>query len=99
MTRKAWDHGGKTAHQRGYGKEWRKIRDAVIASEPLCRTCTEKGRQRLATQVDHVIPKAKGGTDDVSNLRPLCRPCHDDKTQEDAGRRAKPSIGLDGWPT
>lgn len=34
-------------------------------------------------QVDHVVPHALGGTDDVSNLRALCPTCHADKTQRE----------------
>lgn len=29
-----------------------------------------------ATDVDHIIPTAEGGTDDPTNLRPLSHPCH-----------------------
>ena len=52
----------------------------------------------LAAQVDHVVPKAKGGADDPSNLRAICRPCHDAKTLQDAGKKPRPTIGADGWP-
>lgn len=27
-------------------------------------------------QVDHLIPKSKGGTDDIANLMPSCRLCN-----------------------
>ncbi|MEG9303316.1 HNH endonuclease signature motif containing protein [Psychrobacter celer] len=33
-----------------------------------------------ATDVDHIINKAKGGSDDPSNLQSLCRKCHRSKT-------------------
>jgi 5-methylcytosine-specific restriction endonuclease McrA len=33
-----------------------------------------------AQQVDHIVPKHRGGTDDSSNLTSLCRWCHDKKT-------------------
>lgn len=46
-----------------------------------------------ADEVDHVVPLFKGGTNDESNLQPLCRPCHVDKTTADA-REARP-IGHD----
>ena len=49
-----------------------------------------------ATQVDHIKPKAKGGTDDWDNLQSICDRCHDAKTKQDMGVR--PAIGLDGWP-
>ncbi|WP_345945876.1 HNH endonuclease [Psychrobacter sp. Ps4] len=33
-----------------------------------------------ATDVDHIINKAKGGSDEPSNLQSLCRKCHLSKT-------------------
>lgn len=36
-----------------------------------------------ATTVDHVIPQAKGGTDDLENLRPACLPCNTSKGAKD----------------
>jgi 5-methylcytosine-specific restriction endonuclease McrA len=33
-----------------------------------------------ASHVDHVIPKHKGGTDELSNLQALCSGCHTFKT-------------------
>lgn len=29
-----------------------------------------------ATTRDHLVPKSRGGTDHLSNLRPCCRPCN-----------------------
>jgi 5-methylcytosine-specific restriction protein A len=60
--------------------------------------CTAAGRVTPATQLDHIVPKAKGGTDSVDNLQPLCKPCHDNKTIQDSGGKIRPKIGLDGWP-
>ncbi|WP_139157546.1 HNH endonuclease, partial [Enterobacter hormaechei] len=39
-----------------------------------------------ATSVDHIIPKAHGGTDDDSNLESLCWPCHRKKTATERTR-------------
>lgn len=60
---------------RGYNNQWRKIRAAILAEEPLCRTC-----QGPATVVDHIKPLKKGGTYDRLNLQPLCISCHNRKT-------------------
>lgn len=43
---------------------------------------------REATEVDHVVPLAKGGTDDASNLVAINAVCHARKTARDRG--AKP---------
>lgn len=34
------------------------------------------GCTTLATTKDHVVPYSHGGTDDLDNLRPACRPCN-----------------------
>ena len=43
---------------RGYGTAWKKLRLMVLARSPLCVKC-----QAPAKDVDHVLPKAKGGAD------------------------------------
>jgi 5-methylcytosine-specific restriction enzyme A len=60
---------------RGYGGAWRKLRELILSQEPLCRECKRNGRVTAATNVDHIIAKAHGGTDDPSNLQPLCEHC------------------------
>jgi len=53
-----------------------------------------------ATEVDHIIPKAKGGTDDMSNLQAINKECHKKKTAREQGRtlKQKITIGIDGYP-
>ena len=36
---------------------------------------------------DHLVPLRKGGTNEIENLRILCKPCHKLKTAEDRRRR------------
>lgn len=68
----------------GYKKDWLRIRKQVLTAEPNCRVCGDK-----ATTVDHIVAKAFGGTDALSNLRPLCDRCRKIKDSADAaeGRR------------
>jgi 5-methylcytosine-specific restriction enzyme A len=33
-----------------------------------------------ATDVDHVLPAWRGGSDEPTNLTSLCGPCHDEKS-------------------
>jgi len=61
--------------RRGYGYEWRKTRAAFLLRNPQCEVC---GRQ--ATDVDHIIPRRDGGTDDWANLQALCHEHHSMKT-------------------
>lgn len=65
----------------------------------LCEDCRDKGDTTVATEVDHIIPLHKGGTDTDDNTRNLCGPCHEAKTREDMGHRPRPTFGPDGWPT
>lgn len=39
-----------------------------------------------ATVVDHKVPVAEGGTDELHNLRAACDQCHAPKTQAEAQR-------------
>lgn len=83
--RSGWSY-DRTAADRGYGREWRKLREIVLAREPLCRACRSRGHVTAAAEVDHITPKALGGTDAETNLQPLCAPCHRAKTAEDNRR-------------
>lgn len=39
-----------------------------------------------ATEVDHIRPRAVGGTDDLDNLRAVCRRCHISRGMSESGR-------------
>ena len=69
-----------------------------LRAEPLCRLCKEKGIIRASVVPDHIKPLALGGTDEDSNIRCLCQPCHDRVTQEQFNRKARVEVGPDGWP-
>jgi 5-methylcytosine-specific restriction protein A len=69
-----------------------------LEAEPLCRDCLAKGITELATVPDHIIPIAKQGKDEDSNIRCLCAACHLKRTAEQFGHKAKLAIGIDGWP-
>lgn len=92
--RRSWDHGGMSAAERGYGSHWQRLRAVILGREPLCRPCGQVGKTSAATQVDHVIAKAFGGTDDDANLQPICAACHAAKSQRE--RRGAGSIPRGG---
>ena len=96
MTRKWHD---QSASARGYGHAWRKLRKEILLRDKgLCQECLRLGRLSKATIVDHITPKAKGGTDDPDNLQSLCDPCNEVKTTRDNGGKPKLAAGDDGWP-
>lgn len=43
------------------------------------RTCAYCGAQNVPLQVEHIHPKAKGGSDRISNLTLACQPCNQRK--------------------
>lgn len=87
---------------RGYGAAWDKLRLVVFARDNgLCQECLRmgiftapSGRARIC---DHIIPKAEGGTDALTNLQTLCLPCSNRKTADESGRgRARARQGEGG---
>lgn len=69
-----------TPSERGYDADWRKIRSQVLAAQPYCGNRRAHRYPELATDVDHIVPLNKGGTNDIENLQPLCHACHSRKT-------------------
>jgi 5-methylcytosine-specific restriction protein A len=57
-----------------------------LAREPLCRICRRGGQAMAATEVDHIVPRSRGGSDTWRNLQSLCKPCHSRKTAREEGR-------------
>ncbi|MFD9551728.1 HNH endonuclease signature motif containing protein [Nocardia salmonicida] len=66
----------------GSTRKWRELREAKLASDPICEA---SGCTRLAIEVDHVEPVGTGGERyDPSNLQSLCHTCHQAKTAQEA---------------
>ncbi len=85
--RKPWQNRG-SRHARGYGAEWDRVRlEALERDCYLCQLCRAKGRITEARIVDHIRPKARQGTDDLSNLQTICSACHAEKTARENGMR------------
>lgn len=90
-------------HKRGYGSTWDKLRRRVLRRDAgmcQCDECKKLKRIRAAHHVDHIIPRSRGGSDDMSNLRAVNRECHKRITIEQNGGTYKPKykIGIDGLP-
>jgi 5-methylcytosine-specific restriction enzyme A len=63
-------------NKRGYDSAWRQLRKRILARDPICVIC----RTVPSDTVDHILSMSKGGTNDDSNLRGTCHPCHSRKT-------------------
>jgi 5-methylcytosine-specific restriction protein A len=53
-----------------------------------CQACKREGKFALGGPVDHIVPLWEGGSDDDSNKELLCSAHHDEKTAQEAARRA-----------
>ena len=72
-------------HQRDYGYEWEKKRARILKrDEGLCQPCLRMDRVTVATQVDHIIQRASGGSEEDSNLQSICLSCHKEKTARES---------------
>lgn len=74
------------------------IRARVLQANPLCVMCQAKNKVEVATEVDHIKPLFKGGTDAFDNLQGLCSTCHADKSAQESGKQRVTAFGVDGWP-
>lgn len=61
----------RTTDRHTGGARYRRLRHQVLAANPTCAYCG-----RPATEVDHIVPVAAGGTTTIHNLAPACRACN-----------------------
>ena len=66
-----------TPAERGYTKQWAKVRMIKLRHQPLCERCEEQGRVKSAVIVHHIKPISEGGAVlDMGNLMSVCTTCH-----------------------
>jgi 5-methylcytosine-specific restriction endonuclease McrA len=56
------------------------------------RTCAYCGAQGIALQVEHIVPKGRGGSDSITNLTLACEPCNMRKGNRTAAEFGYPEI-------
>lgn len=78
-----------SAHARGYGRRWQRLRLTILYRDPICVRC----ERRASIDIDHIVPKERGGTDAASNLQGLCHGCHSRKTCVADGGWGRPRKG------
>lgn len=98
-----YQYSRESRHKRGYGTKWDKLRKAILKRDNhlcQCQDCKQRNLLTRATEVDHIIPKSRGGTDHPDNLQAINKDCHKRKTQVESRGKDYTSIGHneDGSP-
>ncbi len=76
-------------HQRGELFGW-EIRSYLL--EKFGRRCVYCGRGQMAFEIEHVVPKSRGGSDRVSNLVLSCHECNEAKGNRTAAEFGHPQV-------
>lgn len=78
----------RNALRGGSGWRWGAIKGAVLDRDlHTCQACRAPCPHPRHHEVDHIIPLAAGGSNDLGNLRTLCTVCHRDKSRRDEKSR------------
>lgn len=77
------------------GGAWQSLREQVLRRDNgVCVLCCAA----VATEVDHVVPLASGGSNAVTNLQSVCGPCHAAKSRaQAAGLATGERMRYGGW--
>lgn len=73
-----------SAHQRGYDTTWRRTAAAAVAAHRAeygdwCPGYQVQPHPAANLTADHVVPKARGGSDEPDNIQVLCVACNSRK--------------------
>lgn len=60
--------------------------------EKFGRKCCYCGATNVALEIEHIVPKSRGGSNRVSNLCTACRPCNVDKANQTAAEFGHPEV-------
>lgn len=81
------------------GREIRKLRQLIIDTYGYeCHLCHElidlsiSGTHPKGFTIDHVLPRSRGGSNDLANLRPAHRQCNSERGANYLGQRRSPSF-------
>ncbi len=60
--------------------------------EKFQRKCAYCGKKDVPLEIEHIVPKSRGGTDRVTNLTIACRPCNQKKDDRTAAEFGHPEV-------
>jgi 5-methylcytosine-specific restriction endonuclease McrA len=60
--------------------------------EKFQRRCAYCGATNVPLQVEHILPRTRGGSNRVSNLTMACKPCNDAKGKQTAAEFGHPTV-------
>ena len=69
-----------TANRDRYGSDWARIRAQVLRRDRYRCQVRGPGCDGHGVEVDHIVSVADGGSNEASNLRAICVPCHRKRT-------------------
>jgi 5-methylcytosine-specific restriction protein A len=80
-TRSGWASHRPPANAYAYSGDWQqRARRVLVRDGYLCRLRYADICLGKASQVDHIVQPEAGGTNDLANLRAVCRRCHARRT-------------------
>ncbi|WP_341669079.1 HNH endonuclease [Alcaligenes sp. SDU_A2] len=79
------------------GSAWRKLRERVLARDPICQECYRRDHFTEATDVDHI--NGDPSDNSLKNLQGLCHSCHSRKTRREMnGSAGVWGCDVNGYP-
>ena len=66
-------------------RNWASVRRKVLRASDICHLCGESG----ADEVDHLVPRYAGGSDELSNLVGVHQLCHRRKSAAEGHARKR----------
>lgn len=80
------------ARSDGYPSDWPERRREILRRDAYrCQYCGIRSTRAddIALDVDHIIPKSRGGSHELSNLRALCPECHAERHPQNEKLRTR----------
>ena len=69
---RAWNQRFGSARERGYDAEYEANKQFILMKSKICHICGLGG----ADSADHVIPRSRGGSNRIENLKPAHLSCN-----------------------